>query len=301
MEVSNDIPEGERDDGAQDEEIIVRADEVDETGTDISTILPDASGDFEARVEARRLQDIASIGSPKILANAVSNPPLPPARPILRREGSAPPPPRQPPPPAPPTQDDIPTTTDSLSLAELRNMVKDFPKSEAVAYAYEYDDTRTFPEELEEWFQYTVEDDGFLGRSKKAFEEEISNFRRSERPTGSRGLHSWLALPSELRETFVKQQLRGIGALSPAAVTRNLEAIAHLAMGVWQETTWLDDAPPEDEQACFEPPNDKYQKTVGQLQCIQDAANILCRIGAIQTIYDALRRICDKDELVSPR
>ncbi|MCJ1416250.1 Factor arrest protein 11 [Xylographa parallela] len=300
MDVSDGMQDREQEAETSSEEIIVRADEVDETGADISTISPTDGGDFEARVEARRQQDIQSIGSPKILANAVSSPPKPPARPILRRDGSgAPPLPKQPPPPAPPSQEDAPLMADSLSLAELKNMVKDFPKSEAAAYAYEYEDTRTFPEELEEWFQYTTEDNDFLKSAKTAFTKTIKNFDWKGRPIPSSGIMGrfrWLGLPQELREIVIDHLLQDLCTLSDLVVTQNLECISYIAMGVPAETTWLEEDPQPDEEADYASPNDKYRKTVGQLRYIRKAADTLCRIGAIQSLWDILKFICENDK-----
>ncbi|MCJ1381036.1 Factor arrest protein 11 [Xylographa soralifera] len=301
MDVSDGMQDREQEAETSSEEIIVRADEVDETGADISTISPTDGGDFEARVEARRQQDIQSIGSPKILANAVSSPPKPPARPILRRDGSgAPPPPEQPPPPAPPSHEDAPLMADSLSLAELKNMVKDFPKSEAAAYAYEYEDTRTFPEELEEWFQYTAEDNNFLKSAKIAFTDTVANFDwkgRPTPPTGIMGRFRWLGLPPELREIFVDHLLQDLSTLNSLVVTKNLECISYIAIGVPAETTWLEEDPLPDEEANYRPPNDKYRKTVGQLRYIRKTADTLCRAGAIQTLWDVFKTICENDKV----
>ena len=303
MDVSDGMQDREREAETSSEEIIVRADEVDETGADISTISPTDGGDFEARVEARRQQDIQSIGSPKILANAVPSPPKPPTRPILRRDSSgAPPPPKQPPPPAPPSQEDAPLMADSLSLAELKNMVKDFPKSEAAAYAYEYEDTRTFPEELEEWFQYTAEDNAFLKSAKIAFTETMTSFDwkgRPTPPTGVMGRFRWLGLPPELREMFIDHLCQDLSTLSNLVVTKKLECISYIAMGVPAETTWLEEDPQPDEEANYSPPNDKYRKTVGQLRYIWKAADMLCRTGAIQMLWGVFKTICETDKLVS--
>ena len=304
MDVSDGIQDREQEAETSSEEIIVRADEVDETGADISTISPTDGGDFEARVEARRQQDIQSIGSPKILANAVSSPPKPPARPILRRDGSgAPPPPKQPPPPAPPPQEEAPLMADSLSLAELKNMMKDFPKSEAAAYAYEYEDTRTFPEELEEWFQYTTEDNDFLKNAKMAFTNTITSFDWKGRPIPSAGIMGrfrWLGLPTELREIFISHLLQNVSSLSNSAVTENLECLSYIAMGVPAETTWLEEDPQPDEEADYSSPNDKYRKTIGQLRFIREAADTLCRTGMIQILWSILKTICENHKSVFP-
>ena len=296
MDATHDLSEPTQEDIRSGQEIIVRADEVDESGADISTITPDSDGNFEARVEARRQHDIQTSGSPKPLANnAAPSPPKPPARPILRREGSAPAPPKQPPPPAPQSQEDTPLMADSLSLAELKNMVKDFPKSEAAAYAYEYEDTRTFPEELEEWFQYTTEDNTFLTQANKAYENNISTFNWNERTATSQGRYKWLKLPPEARTLFIDQQLQGLAQIDTTAVSEKLDCLAYLAMGAWQETTWLEDAASAQEAVDYEPPNDKYLRTIGQLRYIKNTADILSRAALLQSLYDVLRSICDDD------
>ena len=307
MDLEQDMSEAgpERPDSPQGEEIIVRADEVDEAGADISEITSTDDRELGARVEARREQDRKNVGSPKPLANAVDGLVEPPprrilgtstsSRPILRREASAPPPPpRQPPPPAPPPQqDESQNPTDSLSLAQLRNIVTNLPKIEPTAYAYTYDDTRIFPEELEEWFQYTEEDRSLLFESKQEFQEKIEAFK-FDRPIGDDS-NKWLKLPIECREIFVQHQLQGLKDLDAASTTQNLECINYIATGVWQESTESAPRPNESEQAEFEAPNNKYLKTTGQLKCIRESAELLCRLGAPQLLYDVIRTTCDND------
>lgn len=48
----------------------------------------------------------------------------------------------------------------------------DLPKLEATAYAYDYSETRSLPEELEEWFSYTEEERYILLRAKQTFDEK---------------------------------------------------------------------------------------------------------------------------------
>ena len=282
------------------EEIVVRADEVDEAGADISTISPNGDDDFEVRVESRRQQDLQHVGGPKTLANAAPGAPKPPMRPILRREASAPPPPKQPPPPAPPQQqDETGNSPDSLTLAQLKDIVKDLPKLEPVAYAYTYEDTRTFPEELEEWFQYTEEDRDMLSRAEEAFEEELSNFDFGEDLPPSMSQHRWLELPLECRNMFMYKQFNTLGSLNAPLTTRKLEIIAYFAAGVYKETAWLKEGPlPEDEHD-YEPPNDKYRKTVGQLRYIVEAAETICWLERLPTLYEIMRTIYEDDESVS--
>ena len=281
-------------------EIVVRADEVDEAGTDISPITSNGDEDLSERVEARRQQDLQNASSPKPLANAALGAPKPPVRPILRRDTSALPPPKQPPPPAPPQQqDEAGNAADSLTLAQLKDIVKDLPKLEPVAYAYTYEDTRSLPEELEEWFQYTEEDRDMLSRAEETFEEKISAFDFERPPAASTSTYPWLELPVECRDMFVTRQLADLALLSPPTIAENLEAVAYIALGVWKETAWLKDEVPAEDEHGYEPPNDKYRKTDGQLKWIVNAAEMLCRLGTVPLLYDIMRHIYDNDESVA--
>ena len=173
-------------------------------------------------------------------------------------------------------------------------MVKDFPKSEAAAYAYVYEDTRTFAEELEEWFQYSGEDNAFISRAKEAFEENTSAFEWVELATPTLR-YRWLALPPESHDIFIKHELRSLKTANSTQALRNLDCLAYITMGVWHETSWLNEAPRQTEQTDFDPPNDKYRRTVGQLRYIQASAESLNRMGAVQILCEVMRSICERD------
>lgn len=286
----------------QEHGIIVRADEVDEAGVDISTITTENDEELGVQVEARRLFDSQDSGNQRTLANQAPSPPRGSARPILRREGSAPPPPpNQPPPPAPhQEQDDMNNPTDSLSLAQLRNIVRDIPKIDPTAYAYTYEDTRSFPEELGEWFQYTEEDRSLLLRARDAFDEQFEAFIFDQSQPDLQA-HKWLGLPLEYKKIFVSHQLQSIRSANAPNIVKNLECLTFIALGVWNETAWVREDPLLEEDCFYDPPNEKYRKNVRQLRCIKESAKMLCDLGAVQTIFDVMRSICDSNQSVLPR
>ena len=282
--------------------IIVKADEVDEAGADISTISPtdNTPSEFEARIETRRAQD-AQIGeSPKVLANAVPSPPKSLSRPILRREGSAPPPPQQPPPPAPPQQrSDLPGNADSLSLQQLRRLVTDLPKLEPTAYAYDYADTRSFPEELDEWFQYTEEERYMLLRAKQAFDDKWEQAQATRIDPSDEALH-WTDVEETARKRFIEGALQALE--SPEISTRiaSLECISYIALGAWAHTAGLETGGEDDELGVIG--NDgPYAKSRLQLRWIRNGVDLLSEAGAAQKLLDTLRKLSDNEQSVSPR
>ncbi|KAL9120268.1 MAG: hypothetical protein Q9187_003175 [Circinaria calcarea] len=261
-------------------QILVKADEVDEAGVDISTISTTDDGSLDAQIEARQKHNTT-----KPLANAVSS-----TRPILRREASAPPPPKQPPPPAPHQEE--PNPTDSLSLAQLKRLVSDLPKLEAAAYAYKYEDTRTFPEELEEWFQYTEEDKHMLTKGKVAFTTKWSRY------PASNGGKLWLKADPEERAKFVESLLQDLPQLDYPEQVKNLGALSYIVLGIWNDTAGLEDDSTESNSVNYQPPNDRYRKCSEQVRWIHDGAKILYEVGAEQKLYDILRTLLDSDKSV---
>lgn len=279
--------------------VIVKADEVDEAGADISTIVPtDSSGtDFDERIESRRAQDAQAGGSPKVLANAVPSAPKWWARPALRRDGSAAPPPQQPPPPAPPQQREEPSnSTDSLSLIQLKRLVTDLPKLDPTAWAFEYEDTRPFPEELEEWFQYIEEDRYTLLRAKQTFEEkwgqDQARVATSDEPV------EWTNVKQEDRESFVVGAVQALTSSETATRVKSLECISYIALGAWGETAGLDEGSgdPDSHEGNFRPLDSQYSKSKLQLNWICSGARMLCKTAAVPALVNILKRVCESDQ-----
>jgi len=290
--------------GEDNDAIIVKADEVDEAGADISTISPadESESEFNARVETRRAQDAQPSGSPKILANAVPSPPRPATRPILRREGSSPAPPQQPPPPAPTqSQGESTNATDSLSLQQLKRLVTDLPKLEPTAYAYEYSETRSFPEELEEWFSYTEEERYMLLRAKQTFEEKWEQ-AQAERPDPSDKPLEWTDVDREDRESFILGAINALESNDISSRVKSLECISYIALGVWGDTAGADDVYQDlhltEEDVRWVASQSTRPKA--QLRWIISGVDMLCRYGAAQKLLNILKKLSESEQSVSP-
>lgn len=274
--------------------IIVKADEVDEAGADISTIsLADSShADFDERIESRRAYDAQAKGETKILANAVPSSPKRVNRPILRREGSGTRAPSLPPSSGPP-RDETANSTEPLSLLQLKKLITDLPKLERTAYAYEYEDTRAFPEELEEWFQYTEEEKYTLLRAKLTFEEQWRQ-AQSSLVELSRGIVDWRDAGIVARQQFVVHKLRGLASPDISIRVKCLECISHVALGVWGETAGYEahDREAKTDDDGIGPNDSEYRKSKVQIEWIQGGAELLREAGAVRSLMDILVRYC---------
>ena len=281
--------------------IIVKADEVDEAGADISTISPTnaTESEFTDRIETRRAQDAKPGGSPKQLANDVS---IPPSRPILRREGSAPIPPRQPPPPAPPQkQEETSNGTDSLSLYQLKRLVTELPKIEPAAYAYDFAETRSFPEELQEWFQYSEQEQHVLLRAKHTFTQAWEQ-AHSERPESSDKALEWTDVEEEDREWFVQCAIRALDGDSSASRIKSLECISYIALGAWDDTAGAEGSFTDEIAISGEDmqwiESRKINPSV-QLTWMVRGANVLLRNDAVRRLAKLLHHMWSNEQSVS--
>lgn len=291
MEATEAVPAAE---GA--EPIIVKADEVDEAGADISTI-PDAATDREltAQIESRRVQDAQVVSSPKVLANAVPDRQKPMPRPILRREGSAPPPPQQPPPSSPQQmEEETGNATDSLSLLQLRRLVTELPRFEPTAYAFTYSDTQSFPEELEEWFQYTEEERYLLTQAKLAFDHE---WKAVTSPESSLEGPIWTEAQESVRDVFVRKLLEDLDQPDLLRRAKSVESLAYIALGVWGDSAGLpsrEDKPDPGADTGDQVP-DKYERSAFQIEWIRKNAGLLQKAGAPAVLFSLLRRTYDSE------
>ena len=243
-----DFPAPATEDPSDPDAIIVKADEVDEAGADISAISPSntvSESDFNARIENRRAADAQTSGSPKILANALPSPARPIPRPILRRDGSAPAPPTQPPPPAPPRAEPE-RPTDSLSLQQLKRLVGELPKLEPAAYDYHYSETRSFPEELQEWFVYSEEERLMLLRAREDFEEKWGETLAG--PGSPNEEISWIDAQDSDREKLIKESMEALQEDDISERVKGLESLSYVALGAWGETVGLVKSEKEDEK-----------------------------------------------------
>ncbi|KAJ5092402.1 Phosphatidic acid phosphatase type 2/haloperoxidase [Penicillium alfredii] len=273
-------------DASLQEQHIVKADEVDQTGTDISPVPDDQL--MEVVVEGLR-QEQASPAVPE--TESASQPAKAARRPELRRDGSAPPPPLQPPPPAP-VQQNIGQATDSLSLAQLRRLVHEMPKVEQPAYAFEYADAQPFPDEIEEWFQYNDFDRVMLMGMKTTFNHVWHTFYQQH--TSDPHQLSWQDAPEDLQRFFVVQMLKRSEQLDVSTRLEGLESICYLMTGVWGVTAGraAPDYPHDvDSKMAAETPQSKSL----QIEWIEKNVSLVQQCSGIEVLIECLCRLFDKN------
>ena len=266
----------------------VKADEVDQTGTDISPV----SDEQLMEEVAEGLRGGRNAGSSDVSASDAlgreNNAPQP-KRPTLRREGVAPPPPLQPPPPAPAQQ--IPDRApDSLSLAQLRQLLGGLPRmAEQPAYAFEYADAQPFAEELEEWFQYSEFDRLMLSGMRTTFDQRWSAFcdrhcRESDEVT-------WLTAAHEFRKSFMDEAVHDLEDSDLCVRVEALEAICYAVTGVWALTAGksVDGLSPAGD---IDAPRSKSL----QIRWIENNVSLLQESSGVPALHNYLCHVFDKSK-----
>ncbi|KAH9901884.1 N1221-domain-containing protein [Xylariomycetidae sp. FL2044] len=219
---------------------------------------------------AKGTVDVADTGVADVGPGTTRAAPNPPAsRPPLHRNQSQPEPPAQPPPP-PSNQ-----PADSLSLAQLRRIVSEFPRDEAVAYDFEYSDTGPHAEEIDEWFVYNFWQWVRLNNAQRAFEWQWEHDIAAKQDE-----ITWDEASDDFRSDFVRKALDGIKS---ADVTTRAAAIGrstYLVLGRWHDTAG--GAPANKSKA-------RHVAAPAQLAAMKASVKLLAELDGMTTVWTALR------------
>lgn len=298
------------------EHLSLRADELEDSPSVVAVSdQPQPAGDLSA---APGLDEAAKLDLAREPPKPTSHPPAVglPARPSLKRDSSAPAP-KQPPPVVPRQQNtgDVGDPTDSLSLVQLKRLVAEMPRVELTPYAFEYQDVSSFPEELEEWFDYSVEERAVLYRVQSSFVVAWESFSAQDgkpAPSYDAGHIDWTDASQDRRVDFLKQLETTITSNHVDAELVALEALSYIALGCWKETAGLESRPnpaapvgartlptsPEDHGKEGQVEGDgsredvQYARSRVQAELIMTNVSLISRTIGIQPIYDVMRTAC---------
>ncbi|KAI1130945.1 hypothetical protein F5Y10DRAFT_234729 [Nemania abortiva] len=219
--------------------------------------------------------DVADTGVADVgpgLTRTPSN--LPPPRPSPQRNQFLPGPPNPPPSGALNTQ-----PADSLSLAQLRRIVSEFPRAEAAAYDFEYADTASHAEEIDEWFNYQFWQFVRLVNAQRAYESRWEHDLATKKEEVT-----WDEAPEDVRSTFIRQALNETesdDSLVSAVATGKL---VYLALGRWADTAGLPTG---------DTPKSRTLANPRQLAAMKAGVQAIAELGGIPVIWRALRNVLD--------
>ncbi|KAK5658503.1 hypothetical protein OQA88_1895 [Cercophora sp. LCS_1] len=209
--------------------------------------------------------------------------PSQPARPPLQRNSSTqaqptpPPPSFAPPPPGqqhPSNQQQQPP--DSLTLAQLRRIVAEFPRTEPIAYDYVYTDTGPVEEEIDEWFMYNFWQWVRLNAANRAFDSAWARIF-------GEGDDKWEDKSEDERRDFVKNVLGGVRDKDRTVRSEAVGTLVYLVLGRWTETVRTATVP------SVRNPKMKSAATRVQLNAMKEGVKLLSACGGIGIVWEALK------------
>lgn len=243
-------------------------------------------GSGEAKEEApsksqKEMEDAVAVADIGPEHGDQPNPPQP-IRPLLVRNASQPPPPAVPPPPSqpppPPAGNAPPPPSDSLSLAQLRRIVAEFPKADPVAYDFAYEDMGPIEEEIDEWFVYQVSQWVRLDAAQQAFKLQWEQDFGADQ--------AWDEASEEVRTKFVTDAIVGLSSDKANDRLACLNRLVYIVLGRWTEVAGGGPtAAPKDRKA-------RSASTEAQLAAMKDGTALVGKCGIV-VLWDFLRKAFD--------
>ena len=231
-----------------------------------------------------------------------------PSRPGLQRNSSSQPPPQQPP-PAPPSESEqnaAQDPPDSLTLADLRRIRSTFPNAHTpskeqlldygAVYDFRYQDAQSLPVEIEEWFSYSEAEEHKLRLCKREFNDTWR--------AGPYGSQDWLDVTEDTRRAFVEEQIAALNDKGAGDVTKALQRLTYLCLGVWEETAGHEENTAFDDLLYGSRGRGSrlqdYWSSSLQIQWLIAMVDTVHSCNGLPAIYKALQQVCDADFASTP-
>ncbi|KAI1171243.1 hypothetical protein F4777DRAFT_566161 [Nemania sp. FL0916] len=183
-----------------------------------------------------------------------------------------------------------PQPADSLSLAQLRRIVSEFPRAEAAAYDFTYADAAPHAEEIDEWFSYQFWQFVRLVNAQRAYESQWEHDMAAKEEEVT-----WDEAAEDVRSTFMRLSLGELMSDDPNTRVAATAKIVYLVLGRWADTAGR---PPGEASKL------RTLATPGQLAAMKAAVHDIAELDGIPVIWQALRSALDSalsDDVPEPR
>ncbi|KAK3937681.1 N1221-domain-containing protein [Diplogelasinospora grovesii] len=165
---------------------------------------------------------------------------------------------------------------DSLSLAQLRRIVAEFPRTEPIAYDYVYTDMGPIEEEIDEWFMYNFWQWVRLNSANRAFHSMWGSMFGQDT--------AWEVVGEEARKRLVRKALLGMQSTTNRTTrSESIGTLVYLVLGRWTETVRTATLPSVKDTKV------KTAATKVQLDAMKAGVQLLADCDGIAPVWDALR------------
>jgi hypothetical protein len=171
---------------------------------------------------------------------------------------------------------------------------------EPTVYAFEYDDTASFKEELEEWFSYHEDEHKRLSAAQEQFDRQWTAFL-DVKAAESRAINTnmaWTEADENLRTEFVKKNISALNDGHSDARSASLEVVMYLLLGDWGDCGGITvESSGKGKEKMNEEDDDPTQLSV-QLRFMADMASLLEENGIIPEAVKLLEHHCTRPRYV---
>ncbi|KAK6079429.1 transmembrane hyphal anastomosis protein ham2 far11 [Seiridium cupressi] len=224
-------------------------------------------------------------GEASTAASNSNSSPVQSLRPNFQRNTSTPslpPPPNEPLPPPSQIQNQPNQPPDSLSLAQLRRIVSEFPRAgdAAAAYDFVYEDTGPHTEEIDEWFVYAQFWQWVrLNGAHRIFDSAWDQFSNDQ---------EWEDTDSETKANFVRNTVDQIRDGDDLSRMHAIGKTMYLILGRWVDTAHT--GPFEDQERSTGSKKARTVAAQGQLDAMREGVKLFAAAEGLPVIWRALQQ-----------
>lgn len=171
---------------------------------------------------------------------------------------------------------------DSLSLAQLRRIVAEFPRTEPIAYDYVYTDMGPVEEEVDEWFMYNFWQWVRLNAADRAFHGAWGRLVQQQHGEADQ----WEGMDAAAREAFVKTLLGALSSQDKAVKVEAVGALVYLVLGRWTESLRGASVTVPSGRAAGKM---RSAATKVQLLAMREGVKVLAQCGGLPAVWAALK------------
>lgn len=164
-----------------------------------------------------------------------------------------------------------------MSLAQLRKIVAEFPRTEPIAYDYVYTDMGPVEEEIDEWFGYNFWQWVRLNAANRAFHTAWTKQFESK---------TWDDAEPSKRESLMGGLLGAVKDEDRMVRGEAVGAVVYLVLGRWTETVTVRKVGMLNGVVEGKV---KSAATKAQLEAMKEGVQLLARCGGIEVAWKALR------------
>lgn len=167
---------------------------------------------------------------------------------------------------------------------QLKRIVSEFPRVEPTSYAFVYEDTASFEEEIDEWFAYGNVETLRVNRARVCWG---GRWKQTSKKL-------WSEEDRSVKKEFVRRECEGLKG-EAGGRRKSLQRLMHVLLGVWDESAGTAKPLAHVVNSIWDEgePQVRSQATKSQIDAMKEGVALVTECGGVSAAYDAMRVILD--------